>query len=245
MTGTDTGVGKTFVACAVAAWLHRRVRTGVMKPIATGGRLLVEGGRRRWVSDDALRLAWASGSREPWALINPVCFEEPLAPLTAARRVRRPIRIESVMSAFHALSRRHDVLIVEGVGGLLVPLTDRLTVADLARRLRLPLLVVARPGLGTLNHTLLTIQCARRAGLPVLGVVFNHAGPRPRSPMARVAETTNPGVLERVARVPVLGTLPWYRGEDRRRHSPGDLAGWIERHLAPSFFRALAKMCED
>jgi len=150
VTGTDTGVGKTVVACALAAWGRRRgVDVGVMKPIATGGRWAPAD--QRWVSDDARRLAQAAGSGDPWPLVNPVCCKEPLAPATAAQRARSPIRLDEVLRAFRSLQARHEWLIVEGIGGLLVPLTARATVADLARRLHLPVIVVARPGLGTLN----------------------------------------------------------------------------------------------
>jgi len=205
---------------------------GVMKPVATGGKRLSDATMPRWVSEDAIRLARAAGSRDPWPLVNPVCFQEPLAPWTAARRARRPIRLGDVVDAFQTLARRHELLVVEGGGGLLVPLTGRATVADLARVLGLPLLIVARPGLGTLNHTLLTIRCAREMGLRVLGVVFNHTQPPPRDAMARLAQQTNPLVLERFAHGSVLGVLPF-----RRPHAVGarpdlTLASWIERHLS-------------
>ena len=251
MTGTDTGVGKTVVACALAAWCRRQgLNVGVMKPIATGARFIREchmtrpttlaqvemlsASRRmsraecaerprarcfakrrrglgdgRWVSEDAVHLVAAAQVHDPWSLVNPVCFREPLAPWTAARRARRVIRVSQVLSAFHTLAQRHTFLIVEGIGGLLVPLTSRLMVADLAKRMRLPLLIVARPGLGTLNHTLLTIQCARDKGLAVGGVLFNHTQAPPRDEMSCVAVQTNPSILQHLARVPVLGSLPF------------------------------------
>lgn len=225
VTGTDTGVGKTLIACALAAWAHRcGLDVGVMKPIATGGHRL-DG---RWVSEDAVHLVRAAGSADPWRLINPVCFREPLAPWTAARRARRPIQLPAILTAFGQLAARHDVVIVEGIGGLLVPLTERLTVADLAARMALPIVVVARPGLGTLNHTLLTLEEARRRGMPVRAVVLNHAEPPPRGPMARLAEATNPAALKRLARLPVFGPLPFHRGAGK------NLAGWIERGLGES-----------
>ncbi len=122
----------------------------------------------------------------------------------------------SVLQAYQALRARHEVMIVEGIGGLLVPLTDRLTVADLARRMRLPLVIVARPGLGTLNHTLLTLAQARRAHLPVRGVLINHAQPPSRNPMARLAERTNPHILRRLGSVPLLGEVAFARRVDKR-----------------------------
>ena len=243
ITGTDTGVGKTVVACALAAWSrHHGVDVGVMKPVATGGRSVSNGAARYWLSDDARRLAAAAGVDDPWSLINPVCFKEPLAPWTAARRARTAIRLDAPLAALRTLRRRHPFLIVEGVGGLLVPLGPRTTVADLAKRFGLPLVVVARPGLGTLNHTLLTLECARRLRLPVRGIIVNQATPPPRDPMNRLAEETNPGILRRIARAPVLGRLPFLPAVDGRHPVPEAVAlcRWVGRHLDPQFLDELA-----
>jgi dethiobiotin synthetase len=225
ITGTDTGVGKTVVACALAAWYRQRGDdVGVMKPVATGGRRMREGNAYRWVSDDARQLVRAARVRDPWSLVNPVCFEEPLAPLTAALRARAPIRWQPIVDVFRRLAARHELLIVEGAGGLLVPLTPTATVADLARRLGLPLLVVARPGLGTLNHTLLTLHAARASGLALHGVVINHAQKPPRDAMARVAQRTNVAMLRRLARVPVW-VLPFRAGRNARERLGSKVTG--------------------
>ena len=240
VTGTDTGVGKTAVACALAAW--GRVQgsdVGVMKPVASGGTLRDCGGRRHRVSDDAVRLTRASGVSDPWTLLNPVCFREPLAPWTAALRERRPAGIAAMLKAFAVLSARHDRLIVEGAGGWLVPLQARMTVADLAERFGLPVLLVARPGLGTLNHTLLTLEAIRRRGLRCLGVVINHSGPPPRNAMSRLAERTNPAILSRLA--PVLGVLPFRPGlvAPGGRRFQLRLASWIADGVGAKTMRAL------
>lgn len=233
VTGTDTGVGKTMVACAIAAWCRDHgIDAGVMKPVATGGRAMRVGRSKRWVSDDARRLARCARAADPWPLINPVCFAEPIAPWTAARRAGTTIRLAQVLEAFRVLQARHQVVIVEGIGGLLVPLTARATVADLARCLRLPLLLVARAGLGTLNHTLLSLACARDHRLAVKGVVLNHAAGPPRGPAARVSAQTNVQVLRQLAQAPILGPLPF-------RSDRQPLSEWIQRHLGPSVLRAL------
>jgi len=169
VTGTDTGVGKTTVSAGLAAELARRgLPVGVMKPFATGARTV--GGRL--VSDDALLLQAAARVDDPLELINPVCLKPPLAPEMAARVARRPITPKTVWSAYQILSQKHRPMVVEGVGGLLVPLFTGFTVADLAKRLRLPLLIVTRPALGTLNHTALTVHAARAQGLRILGLVI-------------------------------------------------------------------------
>ena len=244
ITGTDTGVGKTVVACALAAWARRRgLDVGVMKPVATGGQLSANGAAGRWISDDAKRLASSAGVDDPWPLVNPVCFKEPLAPWTAAMRARASIRLDPVLQAFRALSRRHEFMIIEGVGGLCVPLGPRTIVADLVKRLSLPLVVVARPGLGTLNHTLLTLACARDYGLEVRGLIVNYASPPSREPMARVAERTNPQILTRMGRVPFVGELPFLRAlNGRDRLTPADaktLSQWLEHHLDRRFLDEL------
>lgn len=253
VTGTDTGVGKTVVACAFAAWArHHGLDVGVMKPVATGGRFTpyhrgagfsANGTAGRWIADDAKWLASSAGVDDPWPLVNPVCFKEPLAPWTAAMRARAPIRLDAVLDAFRALSRRHQFLIVEGVGGLSVPLGPRATVADLAKRLGLPLVLVARPGLGTLNHTLLTLAYARDYGLRVRGLIVNYASPPSREPMARVAERTNPRILTRIGRVPFIGELPFLRAlNGRHRVTPADartLSRWLGRHLDRRFLDEL------
>ena len=241
VTGTDTGVGKTLVACGLAAWLRERgVNVGIMKPVATGGRRIRAAGAARWVSEDALQLARAAQVEDPWSLVNPVCFKEPLAPLTAALRARTAVPLSSLLEAFRALQARHDVVIVEGIGGLLVPLTPRRRVADLVGMMGLPVVLVARPDLGTLNHTLLTLESARARRLTVLGVVFNQSQPALRDPMARLAQQTNPQVLARCASVRILGRLPYLPHRDDEMPSALTLADWVERALD---HRILSWMC--
>lgn len=191
VTGTDTGVGKTVVAGGLAAALRRRgLDAGVMKPVATGA--------RRGVSEDAVLLRKAAGVDDPLSLINPIALAPPLAPSAAARR---PLDLRPVRAAYRELSRRHDLVVVEGIGGLLVPLRPRWTVAHLAKRLRLPILIVTRARLGTLNHTALTVLAARAFGLEILGLVVNHAEPG-RGDRRTWAS------LEVETGVPILAVLP-------------------------------------
>lgn len=216
VTGTDTGVGKTLVTGGIAAALARKgVDVGVMKPFATGARRL----RGGLVSEDALFLRKAAGVDDPLDLLNPVCLEPPLAPAMAAKVARKPIDLRRVWAAWAELTRRHSTMIVEGVGGLLVPLSTRLTVADLARRWKLPLVIVTRPTLGTLNHTALTVDAARSRGLTVLGLVINAAA----RPGRTLAERLNPDALRRDTGLPILGQVP-FLGDPRRalRHAVFD-----------------------
>lgn len=203
ITGTDTGVGKTMVTAMLLKGLNAAgIHTGFMKPVATGARERLNG---RWIAADARRLRAASGAGDSWALVNPYAFAPPAAPLVAAQASHQRIAFPRIVRAFQRLSLRYRCVLVEGVGGLLVPLTPRRTVADLAGALQLPLVIVARLGLGTLNHTWLTVEASRRAGLSIAGLVF-HAGTRRRP--TGLAERTNPAVIRRLTRVPVWGILP-------------------------------------
>ena len=238
ITGTDTGVGKTLVAAGLAAWLRARgVNVGVMKPIASGGRRRIVDGHPRWCSDDAGLLAKAAGVTADWSLINPICFRDPLAPYAAAKREGRSLEWRRINAAYAALRRRHEMLIVEGIGGLLVPLTRTATVSDLIRRLKLPCLIVACARLGTLNHTLLTVEQARRDGLTVAGVILNESEPPASDPGARLAERTNPEVLRACLSAPLLGVLPRL---SHSRPSATRLSEWIARHLDPAWLTRLS-----
>jgi dethiobiotin synthetase len=171
VTGTDTGVGKTVVGCFLAEALRGRgVDVGVMKPIETGvgpqGPL------------DAIALRESAEVDDPLDLVCPQRFELPAAPSVAAAREGREVDRDSIRRAFLALRERHAFLLVEGAGGLLVPITTDYAMVDLIGELGLPVLVVARGSLGTVNHTLLTLEAIERRGLPLAGVVVSH-GPLP------------------------------------------------------------------
>ncbi len=170
VTGTDTGVGKTTIAAALLRHARRRGRTPIpFKPVETG----CDG-----PPADAT-LLW-NAARPPTA-ISETCLYAlrlPAAPSLAARAEGIRVDLDLVVERARALAARGDFLLVEGAGGLLVPYVDRLTTVELARRLALPLLVVARTALGTLNHTALTLREAERSGLPVAGIIFNRTAER-------------------------------------------------------------------
>jgi dethiobiotin synthase len=162
VTGTDTGVGKTVVA-SVLAMRDRDAGSAVryVKPVQTGVATGEAGGDARFVATHGI------DARE---LLR---FQEPLAPAVAAELAQQPIDFDALARDTHALANDVDVLYVEGAGGLLVPITDEHNMADLAKSLGAELIVVARPGLGTLNHTALTLEAAARRGLPVSVVVVS------------------------------------------------------------------------
>jgi dethiobiotin synthetase len=201
VTATDTGVGKTVVTAALARALRARgVDAGVAKPVQSGNAVDDPAG-------DAALLVRGAGIDDDPAAICPYAFSAPLAPLVAARLERRTVDPQTVLDRLRAVAARHDVVLVEGAGGLLVPVGDDWTIADLAAWLGLPLIVVARTGLGTVNHTLLTLAVARDRGLQPLGVVLNGA-----SDDGDVSPDTNPDLIEAFGEIPVLGTIPWLEG---------------------------------
>ena len=202
VTGTDTEVGKTVIAGAIALLLRRAGRrVGVFKPVATGCR---HDPRGDLVSADAEFLAHCADSPADLPTINPVRYADALAPSVAARRAKRPVDFEAIDRAYRRIRQDRDVVVVEGIGGLMVPLDERTFVTDLAKRLRLPLVVVARAGLGTINHTLLTLDAARRAGLDIAGVFLNHYRPSE----ATLAEETNPDEIARCGNVDLPTVVP-------------------------------------
>ncbi len=200
ITGTDTGVGKTYVATGIAGGLRRSgVDVGVMKPAETG----CSSRAGRLVPRDACKLMQAAVTRDSLDLVNPYRFKQPLAPSLAAELEGKMISPEKIIAAYKILSRRHDFMIVEGAGGIMVPLWQDYTYLELARALGLPVVIVAKPGLGTINHTLLTILALQRGGLTVLGVVVNFV----QKMKVGLAEKTNPFVIERLSSIPVWDVL--------------------------------------
>lgn len=218
ITGTDTGVGKTVVAAALAHLLRLRgINAGVMKPVTSGCR--EENGRL--ISDDALLLCQAAGvTCEPDSV--PYLLREAVAPAEAARLDGVRIDFSRIRESFDRLAASHDYMIVEGAGGLMVPLAGGLLVADLARMLELPLLVVARPGMGTINHTLLTCFAAQQMDLTVAGVIINNF---PVSPGP--AEQSAAHHIGSLCGAPVLGVWPHRDDIDEMEVAIG-LADWLD-----------------
>ena len=209
ITGTDTGVGKTFIAAGIASAVQRQsVDLGVMKPVESGCPVR----RGVLVPNDALALMRAAKVTDDLDLVNPYCFRAPLAPSVAAAQEGTAIKLRKITSAFTKLKRKHSFMIVEGAGGILVPITDKRSFLDLAALFGLPVLIVARPGLGTINHTLLTVMALRQRKLPIAGIVINYS----RDLCTGDAERTNPAVIEHRSGVSVIGIV---------RYGQRDLSG--------------------
>lgn len=228
VTATDTEVGKTIVTCAVGWHLRRTAgseetsqprhpdsngrtnRVGVCKPLATGCRRDREG----LVSEDAEALAHFADCRLPLEVINPVRYRQAVAPAAAAAMTDLPVDFEKIRESLERLDKTSDVLLIEGIGGILVPIDHNdphLTVLDLIRAIAYPVLVVTRAGLGTLNHTAMTVRLLQDSGCRVAGLVVNQyevdaAGQL--DPRHDLAMATNRQWLERTTDVPILATVP-------------------------------------
>ncbi|MED4780301.1 dethiobiotin synthase [Brevibacillus choshinensis] len=199
IAGTDTGVGKTIVTAGLAAALREEgLKAGVWKPVMSGA-LANE------VGSDAYQLHSISGVEDLPEEIAPLVFPEPLTPLLAAKVAGQELTMEQVLRGGKILKERHHYLLVEGAGGLAVPLTETEMMIDVAVQLGLPLLLVARAGLGTINHTLLSIWYAREKGVPVAGVILNEAK-TDHTDDASIA--TNASMIERYGEIPVWGKVP-------------------------------------
>ncbi len=216
ITGTDTGVGKTLIAGAIAKILSQKGKTtGVFKPIATGCRLEREG----LVSDDAEFLAHCADSEFGLDVINPINFVTPAAPFVCQQEENRKVELERIVTAYNYICSKTDCIIVEGIGGIRVPIIDELDVLTLAKAFNLPVVIVARPNLGTINHTLLTIDAVRSAHLPLAGVVISGYD----ESQTDFAQQSGPAVIAEVGRTQILAIVPFDHETDIEKGIIGDI----------------------
>ena len=200
ITGTDTGVGKSVVtACLTTLFKSRGENVGVMKPIETG----VDPECSSAANSDAKFLMEVSGVQDADVCTYRLKF--PASPYQAARMEGKEIDPAIILEKFRTLQSKHSMMLVEGIGGLLVPITPRYNVADLALEMRLPLIIVSRIKIGTLNHTLLTINAARQHGLKIKGVILNP----PYEGKLDAIEKEQGSLIEELSDIPVLGTCPF------------------------------------
>ena len=196
VAGTDTGVGKTVVAGALAAALVQKgFKVGVMKPISCGGR------------QDVDFLLDCAGLHENPELVNPIAFEHPLSPNVAARLEGKKIDLKKISRAIQSFEKKYEILVLEGCGGLLVPITEDFLVIDLIRLTKARTILVSRAGLGAINHSLLSLEALKKRAIKPLGVVFNRLNPGPLG----FAESTNPQVISRISGAPSLGVFPYIK----------------------------------
>lgn len=216
ITGTDTGVGKTLVAGGIAKILRQAGYTvGVFKPVATGCKHHHEG----LVSTDAEFLRYWSGCDFELSAINPIGFVTPAAPVVCQEFERRYVDFAAIQAAYETICAASDFIIVEGIGGIRVPISGDVDVLELAKAFNLPVVIVARPYLGTINHTLLTIDAVRTAGLGLAGVVISGY----EAASATYAEETGADVITEYGQVEILAIVPHDEDSDVDSCRLGDL----------------------
>lgn len=232
ITGTDTGVGKTLIAGAIARILaDKGLKAGVFKPIATGCKNNWEG----LISDDTEFLAFCANSDLPLSTITPLGYPTPAAPIVSAAHDRSAIDLDKIKTAYKDICQNSDIVIVEGIGGVRVPLTAEFDLLDLAAEFAMPVAIVARPNLGTINHTLMTIDCVRAAELKIAGVVIN--GYKPAD--STVAEDAAPEVIAKCSGVDILSVVPFDEAVDIEEPNLGE---FIIGSLADCDWEKLAGM---
>lgn len=208
ITGTDTDAGKTVAAAAVLVSLRTgRIDAVPMKPVQTGA--IVQSSP--WQSPDlefCLRMAELRPDADELQDMVPFIYEPACSPHLAAAKAGREISLERIVAAFHRLLRRRERVVVEGAGGLLVPITGDKTMIDLMAMLGLPVILAARPGLGAINHTLLSIRELARTGLELLGIIFCETSDTGWGEI----EQNNVETIARMGKVPVLGRIPFIPG---------------------------------
>jgi dethiobiotin synthetase len=201
VTGTDTGVGKTVISSSISAFfsLRKKMNVGVMKPFESG----LSKTDKDLLPWDAICLREASGSNDDLNIISPYTFESPVAPEVAAMLEHVNIDMTMVDKIFHNLRKSHDLLVIEGAGGVLVPIRENYFFADLIQKWNAPTLIVSRLGLGTINHTLLTNHLLKERGVKVLGVILNNT-----DGLGDLPAQTNPDILRKYLDIPILGIFP-------------------------------------
>jgi len=227
ITGTDTGVGKTIIAAGLA-WAFRKngIDVGVMKPFATAERVF----SKKYRSRDVAMLARASRVKDADIEINPFFYRIAGAPLIASRLRHKPDpNTDLALQVLQKLGKIHRFIIIEGIGGIMVPLRESESVASFAKQTRVPLIIVTTARLGTLNHTLLTVMACKEFDLHVRGVIVNKM---PRKP--NVVEQKTIEVIERMTRIKVLAKVPMVKRADYVT-----IGKMLEKQLDPSLLLSM------
>ena len=202
ISGTDTGVGKTVVTACLLAFYHKKgITTGVMKPIETG----VDPACSSEANSDAKFLQEVSGNQDELEEICPIRLKPAASPLQASRMSNQPVDIDLIMQNYNQLQMRYDQILVEGVGGLMVPIKSDYMTSDLIKDLQLPLIIVSRIALGTLNHTLLTVKIAQKTKIEIAGIILNHQRVGPPNKV----ELGQADLIQELSGIPILGECPF------------------------------------
>ena len=192
ITATDTEVGKTLIAAGLVNFFRNQgINAGYMKPISCSQ------------DNDAVFVKKLLKLKDQLALINPISLPYPLSPLATVRKAKIKIDLKKIKRAFTVLSKKYDLVVVEGVGGALVPITEKIMIADLIKQLKIPTIIVARASLGTINHTLLTVEALRKRKIKIQGIIINgYTGDE-------LSEDDNADIIFEQTKIPILAKVPW------------------------------------
>jgi len=202
ITGTDTGVGKTSITAGLAGSMHKLgIDVGIMKPIATG-----YPNKTGFKSSDVAKLVEAVSIKDPENLINPVFLSLPTSPFDATKLLGLSIDMPLIFEQFKKLLVLHKVLLVEGIGGIMTPITKNFFVADMIKQMGIDTIIVTRATIGTLNHTVMTCKMCKDYGIKIRGIVINNFDEK-----GTAAEKNAPSTLYELTNIPILGTVPFIK----------------------------------
>ncbi|MFA4956052.1 MAG: dethiobiotin synthase [Candidatus Methanoperedens sp.] len=221
ITGTDTNIGKTVIAAGLAGALNNKgYSVGVMKAVQSGAGIK----NGLLYSPDIEFIKKVMDVNDEMELVCPYLLKEAMAPGIAAEIEGKNIDFEIIKNAFQELENRHDIVIVEGAGGIAVPIKKRLMISDLIKYMGIPIIIVARAGLGTINHTVLTIEYAKRSGIKIIGVIINDY-------RGGIVEERNPGIITDLTGIPILGIIPNDPDICSERGEPGKIVFFVEENV--------------
>ena len=226
ITATDTDIGKTMITGAIAAALKARgIHVGVFKPLASGAISNQEG---KLVSEDASFLMKAAGiGEELRSEVNAVCLKPALTPAIAARESNITIDIEKIIADIKKNAQKYDMVLIEGVGGITAPLWQDYLLADMMKAFALPAIIVSKPRLGAINHTVLTYEYAKQRAIELNGVILN----RWEADSAGILEESNIEYIENMTGLPIVGKFPLTKNIDVNKNCTYNLAETAEKHI--------------
>jgi len=200
IAGTDTDVGKTYITAGLAVVLQKmNVDVGVMKPFAAGSAQ-----KKGYKSEDIEILSRAAKVCDPENLVNPQFFPIPASPYTAWKKLKTKPKISTILSSFKKLSKLHDMLLVEGMGGIMTPILKDYYITNLIKEMKIPTVIVTRSKVGTVNHTIMTVKMCEKYKIPIKGIIINNFDKGyPIKDLTRD--------LENLTGVPVLGSIPFIK----------------------------------
>ncbi|MGB9003784.1 MAG: dethiobiotin synthase [Nitrosotalea sp.] len=223
VTGTDTGVGKTAITAALAASLRKRgIDVGVMKPIASG-----TPHKTGFKSSDAISLHEAAKVNDTEDMINPVFLPVPTSPYDATKILNLEIDMKTISERFQHLLKAHQMLLVEGIGGIMTPIARNFFVADMIKEMGLETIIVTRSTLGTLNHTVMTFRMCKEYGIAVKGMIINYFDEK-----GSLAERNAPSTLHEITGLPILGIIPFVKDYQKL----DALTGIVEKNIDLNLF---------